>query len=66
VLTTWQSPGLTENPIWEKHVRDLGCVGCPELGGKAMHGSAGEVLEEIANANIIFLVAGMVGAQALQ
>ena len=47
--------------LGEKTCKGLGCGGYPELGEKAMHESASEVLEEIADANIIFLVAGMGG-----
>ncbi|MEM0313815.1 MAG: cell division protein FtsZ [Candidatus Bathyarchaeia archaeon] len=47
--------------IGEKTCKGLGCGGYPEVGEKAMHESAGEVVDEIGDANIIFLVAGMGG-----
>ncbi|MBC7130144.1 cell division protein FtsZ, partial [Candidatus Bathyarchaeota archaeon] len=47
--------------IGEKTCKGLGCGGYPEVGERAMRESVGEVLEEIADANIIFLVAGMGG-----
>jgi len=41
--------------------KGLGCGGYPELGAKALLESADKVIQEIANANIIFLVAGLGG-----
>jgi len=47
--------------IGEKLTRGLGCGGYPELGEKALHESADEVINEVCEANIIFLVAGLGG-----
>jgi len=47
--------------IGEKLTRGLGCGGYPELGEKALHETSNAVINEIANANIIFLVAGLGG-----
>jgi len=47
--------------IGEKITRGLGCGGYPKVGERAMKESMGEVFEEISDANIIFLVAGMGG-----
>jgi cell division protein FtsZ len=47
--------------IGEKITKGLGCGGYPKLGEKAMRESMEEVIEEVAGANIIFLVAGMGG-----
>ncbi|MBS7608589.1 MAG: cell division protein FtsZ [Candidatus Bathyarchaeia archaeon] len=41
--------------------KGLGCGGYPELGAKALLESADKVVQEIADANIIFLVAGLGG-----
>jgi cell division protein FtsZ len=47
--------------IGEKLTRGLGCGGYPDLGEKALHETSNAVIYEIANANIIFLVAGLGG-----
>lgn len=47
--------------IGEKVCKGLGCGGYPELGERAMHENMNEVIEEVTNANIIFLVAGLGG-----
>ena len=47
--------------IGEKLTRGLGCGGYPELGEKALQESADEVIKELSEANIIFLVAGLGG-----
>jgi len=47
--------------IGENLTRGLGCGGYPELGEKALYESADEVIKEISEANIIFLVAGLGG-----
>jgi len=47
--------------IGEKLTRGLGCGGYPNLGEKALHETSGAVVNEIVNANIIFLVAGLGG-----
>jgi cell division protein FtsZ len=47
--------------IGEKLTRGLGCGGYPELGEKALNETASDVIKEVANANIIFLVAGLGG-----
>lgn len=41
--------------------KGLGCGGYPELGAKALLESADKVIQEIVDANIIFLVAGLGG-----
>ncbi|MEM2385518.1 MAG: cell division protein FtsZ [Candidatus Bathyarchaeia archaeon] len=41
--------------------KGLGCGGYPELGARALLESADKVIQEIADANIIFLVAGLGG-----
>jgi cell division protein FtsZ len=41
--------------------KGLGCGGYPEVGEKALHENAEEVVQEISEANIIFLVAGLGG-----
>jgi len=47
--------------IGENLTRGLGCGGYPELGEKALHESAEDVVKELSEANIIFLVAGLGG-----
>jgi len=47
--------------IGEKLTRGLGCGGYPDLGEKALHETSNVVTNEVANANIIFLVAGLGG-----
>jgi cell division protein FtsZ len=47
--------------IGEKLTKGLGCGGYPELGEKALHESADNIVKEISEANIIFLVAGLGG-----
>jgi len=47
--------------IGEKITRGLGSGGYPDVGEKALCESANEVLNEIAGANIIFMVAGLGG-----
>jgi cell division protein FtsZ len=47
--------------IGEKLTKGLGCGGYPEIGEKALKETATEVVNEIANANIIFLVADLGG-----
>jgi len=47
--------------IGEKITKGLGCGGYPELGEKALQESAEEVIKEIYDANILFLVAGLGG-----
>lgn len=47
--------------IGEKLTRGLGCGGYPNLGEKALHESADEVIKELSEANIMFLVAGLGG-----
>jgi cell division protein FtsZ len=47
--------------IGEKLTKGLGCGGYPELGEKALHESADDIVKEISEANIIFLVAGLGG-----
>lgn len=47
--------------IGENLTKGLGCGGYPEVGEKALHESAEEVVQELAEANIIFLVAGLGG-----
>jgi cell division protein FtsZ len=47
--------------IGEKLTKGLGCGGYPELGEKALRESADEIVKEISEANIIFLVAGLGG-----
>jgi cell division protein FtsZ len=47
--------------IGAKLTKGLGCGGYPELGEKALHENADEVIKEISEANIMFLVAGLGG-----
>jgi cell division protein FtsZ len=47
--------------IGAKLTKGLGCGGYPELGEKALHESADEIIKEISEANIMFLVAGLGG-----
>jgi cell division protein FtsZ len=47
--------------IGEKLTRGLGCGGYPELGEKAFHETSSYIINEVASANIIFLVAGLGG-----
>ena len=47
--------------IGEKLTKGLGCGGYPELGEKALHESAEDIIKELSDANIIFLVAGLGG-----
>jgi cell division protein FtsZ len=47
--------------IGEKLTKGLGCGGYPELGEKALHESADDIIKELSEANIIFLVAGLGG-----
>jgi cell division protein FtsZ len=47
--------------IGEKLTKGLGCGGYPELGERALRENANEVIKEICEANIIFLVAGLGG-----
>jgi len=47
--------------IGEKLTRGLGCGGYPDLGEKALYETSNAVINEIVNANIIFLVAGLGG-----
>lgn len=47
--------------IGEKLTKGLGCGGYPEIGEKALKETSNEVVNEIAGANIIFLVAGLGG-----
>jgi len=47
--------------IGEKLTRGLGCGGYPDLGEKALYETSNVVINEIVNANIIFLVAGLGG-----
>ncbi|MBT0159442.1 cell division protein FtsZ [Candidatus Bathyarchaeota archaeon A05DMB-2] len=47
--------------IGEKLTRGLGCGGYPEVGEKALNETANDVIKEISNANIIFMVAGLGG-----
>lgn len=47
--------------IGEKLTRGLGCGGYPELGEKALEESVDEVVKEVCDAHIIFLVAGLGG-----
>jgi cell division protein FtsZ len=47
--------------IGEKLTRGLGCGGYPDLGEKAFYETSNAVVNEIVNANIIFLVAGLGG-----
>jgi len=47
--------------IGEKLTRGLGCGGYPEIGEKALRETVNEVINEVASANIIFLVAGLGG-----
>ncbi|MEM4143246.1 MAG: tubulin-like doman-containing protein [Candidatus Bathyarchaeia archaeon] len=47
--------------IGEKLTRGLGCGGYPEIGEKALRETANEVMNEVASANIIFLVTGLDG-----
>ena len=47
--------------IGENLTRGLGCGGYPELGEKALHENAEDVIKELSEANIIFLVAGLGG-----
>ena len=47
--------------IGEKLTRGLGCGGYPELGEKALIESVDEVVKEVCDAHIIFLVAGLGG-----
>ncbi|MEM2081816.1 MAG: cell division protein FtsZ [Candidatus Bathyarchaeia archaeon] len=47
--------------IGEKLTRGLGCGGYPEIGEKALHETVNEVINEVASANIIFLMAGLGG-----
>jgi len=47
--------------IGENLTRGLGCGGYPELGEKALRESAEDVVKELSEANIIFLVAGLGG-----
>ncbi len=47
--------------IGEKITKGLGCGGYPEVGERALGETANEVIEEIASANIIFLIAGLGG-----
>ncbi|MGB9915000.1 MAG: hypothetical protein ACPLIG_03265 [Candidatus Bathyarchaeales archaeon] len=47
--------------IGEKLIRGLGCGGYSEIGQKALRKTANEVINEVASANIIFLVAGLGG-----
>jgi len=47
--------------IGENLTRGLGCGGYPELGEKALHENADDVIKELSEANIIFLVAGLGG-----
>jgi cell division protein FtsZ len=47
--------------IGEKLTKGLGCGGYPELGERALHESADDIIKEISEANIMFLVAGLGG-----
>jgi cell division protein FtsZ len=47
--------------IGEKLTRGLGCGGYPEVGERALGETANDVIKEISNANIIFMVAGLGG-----
>jgi cell division protein FtsZ len=47
--------------IGEKLTKGLGCGGYPEVGERALHESADEIIKEVSDANIIFLVAGLGG-----
>jgi cell division protein FtsZ len=47
--------------IGERLTRGLGSGGYPEIGGKALSETANEVINEIAGANIIFMIAGLGG-----
>lgn len=47
--------------IGEKLTRGLGCGGYPKLGRRALRESADEIIKELSEANIIFLVAGLGG-----
>ena len=47
--------------IGEKLTKGLGCGGYPDLGEKAFHETSSYIINEVANANIIFLVAGLGG-----
>jgi cell division protein FtsZ len=47
--------------IGEKLTRGLGCGGYPELGEKAFRETSSYIINEVAHANIIFLVAGLGG-----
>jgi cell division protein FtsZ len=47
--------------IGENLTRGLGCGGYPELGERALRESAEDVVKELSEANIIFLVAGLGG-----
>jgi len=47
--------------IGEKTCKGVGCGGYPELGEKAVKESIGEIADELSDANIIFLLAGLGG-----
>ena len=47
--------------IGEKACQGVGCGGYPKLGERAVNESMGEIMEEIDDANIIFLLAGLGG-----
>lgn len=47
--------------IGEKLTKGLGCGGYPDLGEKALYESADKVIDELSEANIIFLIAGLGG-----
>ena len=47
--------------IGEKTCRGQGCGGYPKVGERAMQETLSDVIEEVSDANIIFLVAGMGG-----
>lgn len=47
--------------IGENLTRGLGCGGYPEVGERALRESAEDVIKELSEANIIFLVAGLGG-----
>ncbi len=47
--------------IGEQLTKGLGCGGYPELGEKALHENVDEIVKEVFQAHIIFLVAGLGG-----
>jgi len=47
--------------IGPKTCKGLGCGGYPDVGERALRENAGEIIKEVSNANIIFLVAGLGG-----